>query len=39
MPAGTHQVEWRAGDAPAGVYFWWLRAGAASRTRKLLRVR
>jgi len=38
MPAGTHQVEWRARDMAAGVYFCRLRARAASRTRKLLRL-
>ena len=41
LPAGVHSVQWNrrtnaGGIAPAGVYFYALRAGAARAGRKLL---
>lgn len=39
MPAGTHLVEWNAGDAPSGVYFYRLKAGAFTATNKMVRMR
>jgi poly(beta-D-mannuronate) lyase len=38
-PAGRHQAEWRAAEAPAGIYFCRLRLGAAVATRPLLHLR
>ena len=36
--AGTHQVEWNAGSAPSGVYFYRLTAGSFTETKKLVLV-
>lgn len=36
--AGSHQIEWRAEDAPAGVYVLRLVSGGVSRDRKLVRL-
>jgi len=38
LPAGPHQAEWRAREMAAGVYLCRLRAGAATLTRKLVRL-
>ncbi|HEY2955370.1 MAG TPA: polysaccharide lyase 6 family protein [Candidatus Eisenbacteria bacterium] len=38
LPAGPHQVEWRAREMAPGVYLCRLRAGAANLTGKLLRI-
>ncbi|MDX1547095.1 MAG: T9SS type A sorting domain-containing protein, partial [Rhodothermales bacterium] len=37
--AGRHTATWDAGTSPTGLYFYRLTAGAAVRTRSLLRVR
>ena len=37
--AGTHRVQWNAEKHPGGVYFYRLRAGNFSTTRKLILVR
>jgi hypothetical protein len=34
--AGTHSVTWNASSMSSGVYFYRLRAGAYSETKKLL---
>jgi hypothetical protein len=39
LPAGRHQVEWRASGVPAGIYFCRLRFGTAVATRALLHLR
>jgi len=36
FPAGTHSVEWDAGDFSSGIYFYRLEAGAFVETKKLL---
>lgn len=35
-PAGTYSIEWNAGTVASGVYFYQLKAGGYSATRKLL---
>ena len=35
-PAGTYEVTWNAADQPCGVYFYQLRAGNYTATKKLL---
>ena len=35
-PAGTYKVTWNAANLPSGVYFYQLRAGSYSATKKLL---
>jgi hypothetical protein len=35
-PAGSHQVQWNAGNIPSGVYFYRLSAGSFIETKKLL---
>ncbi len=35
-PAGTYEVTWNAGNLPSGVYFYQLKAGSYSATKKLL---
>jgi photosystem II stability/assembly factor-like uncharacterized protein len=35
-PAGTYEVTWNAADQPSGVYFYQLKAGSFSATKKLL---
>jgi N-acetylneuraminic acid mutarotase len=37
--AGKHQVQWHAGDAASGVYFYRLKAGAYSATKRLILVK
>ncbi|MGE5314636.1 MAG: alpha/beta hydrolase-fold protein [Acidobacteriota bacterium] len=39
MEAGSHSVEWNAGAASSGIYFYRIDAGAYSATRKLAVVR
>lgn len=34
--AGSHTVVWEAGDIPSGVYFYRIKAGESSQTRKLV---
>jgi hypothetical protein len=35
MPVGRHQVTFQAGDLPSGIYFYTLRAGNFTATRKM----
>ncbi len=35
-PAGLHTVSWDAGRLPSGVYFYTLRAGSFTQTRKMI---
>lgn len=35
-PAGTYQISWNAENNPSGVYFYTLRAGNFSQTKKML---
>ena len=37
--AGSHAVEFQAGDLPSGIYFYRLNAGQYSQTRKMMLVR
>ena len=39
LTAGEYQIEWNAGDAPGGVYFYRLSAGKFSETKKLVLLR
>lgn len=39
LRAGHHQVEWDAADVPGGVYFYRIRAGQFTETRKFLYLR
>ena len=36
LPAGNHQVVWYADKYPSGVYFYKLRAGDYSETKKMM---
>jgi hypothetical protein len=36
LQAGTYSMEWNAGNFPTGVYFYTLKAGNYSATKKLL---
>jgi hypothetical protein len=36
MPAGRHSLEWNASGLPSGMYFYRLKAGAFSETKRLL---
>jgi hypothetical protein len=36
LQAGTYTIDWNAGAFPSGVYFYTLRAGSFSQTKKLL---
>ncbi len=35
-PAGTYEVKWNAADLPSGVYFYQLKVGSFTATKKLL---
>ncbi|GAB5518165.1 MAG: hypothetical protein RhofKO_04160 [Rhodothermales bacterium] len=39
QPAGTHTLDWNAGDAPSGVYFARLQAGGQVHTLRMVRSR
>ncbi len=39
LPGATHRVTWDAGKYPSGVYFYRLRAGNFTQTKKMLLVR
>ncbi len=39
LPAGWHQVQWDAGIAPSGVYFYQLTAGKFNTVKKMLLVK
>lgn len=39
MPAGRHEVTWEAQNAPSGIYFCKLEAGAFNQTRKMVLMR
>jgi hypothetical protein len=36
MSAGTHALQWNAGKMPSGVYFYRLKAGTFTQTKKLV---
>ena len=35
-PSGTYELSWNAGNLPGGVYFYQLRAGSFTQTRKMI---
>jgi hypothetical protein len=39
QPAGEHQYRFDAGGLPAGVYFYTLRAGSFTETKRMVLVR
>ena len=39
LPAGTHHATWNAANQPSGVYYYRLKAGQYSSTRKMLLLR
>jgi len=36
LSAGSHQIQWNAGNLPSGVYFYELKSGAFQQTRKMM---
>jgi len=36
LPAGNHEVEWKASNYPSGIYFYKIRSESGSLTRKML---
>jgi hypothetical protein len=39
LAAGTHEVNFDAGDVPSGIYFYRLHAGTALQTRTMVLIR
>lgn len=39
LPAGNHSVRWEAGDVPSGFYFYQIKAGDYTATRKMVLLR
>ncbi|MCP4634011.1 MAG: T9SS type A sorting domain-containing protein [candidate division Zixibacteria bacterium] len=38
-PSGEHQIIWNAKDQPSGVYFYRIKAGDYSETKKMVRLK